>query len=124
MPFNADVERDQNIARLKQRAFSANRRAKVSKDQTREALYRTKDAAINALLTAGRAFVNGVDWSASDPTVGISFIGGGRLHTKLSALDLSAFRNVRLQVASRPIRELRTAGFDYFPSEAEASWRN
>jgi hypothetical protein len=103
MAVNADVERDQNMTRLKQRAFSANHRAKRSNNQARESFYRTKATAINTLLKAGRAFVDGVDWSVPDPTVGIRFIGGGRLHTKLSALDLLAFRSVRFQLASGSI---------------------
>jgi hypothetical protein len=124
MAFNADVERDQNIARIKQRAFTANQRAKASKDQTREALYRNKDAAINELLKAGRAFVNGVDWSAPDPIIGISFRSGGRLHTKLSALDLSAFRSVRLQLANGYGRQDEASGSDCGQSQAEPLWRN
>lgn len=104
MPFNTNVKREQNIARLKRRAFDANRRAKATRDQARDAFYRTKDAAINALIRAGWAFVDSVDWSADDPIVGITFKDGGKLHTKLSALDLVAFRNVRHQLSSDPIK--------------------
>jgi hypothetical protein len=82
----------------KYQAFTANRRAHTSQGQVRESFYRIKDAAINALLIAGCAFVDGVDWSESDPIIGVRFVGGGALHTKLSALDLLAFRIVRLQL--------------------------
>jgi hypothetical protein len=121
MPFNIDAKKD--IDGLTQRAFRANRQAKLSRDHTREGFYRTKDAAINTLLKTGRAFVNGVDWSAPDPTVGISFVGGGRLHTKLSALDLSAFRNVRRQLAAGSTRQDGASGFDY-REDGEGFWRN
>jgi hypothetical protein len=82
----------------KHQAFTANRQAKVSQGQARESLYRIKHAAINALLVAGCAFVDSVDWSADDATIGVRFVGGGALHTKLSALDPLAFRIVRLQL--------------------------
>ncbi len=99
MVSSTKIECGREITRLKDRAFTANRMAKVSKDQARESFYRTKDAAINALLKAGWAFVDGVDWSAPDPTIGVRFVGGGGLHTKLSALDLAAFRKFRQSVS-------------------------
>lgn len=89
MPTNATIER------LINRAVTANRRAKESDAETREALYRIKNAAICALLIAGCAVVDGVDWSADDATIGVRFVDGRALHTKQSELTLSAFRKVR-----------------------------
>jgi hypothetical protein len=95
MPFNSNSTLTQDIERLINRAITANRRAKESDAQTREAFYRIKNAAINALLIAGCAFVDGVDWSAADATIGVRFVDGRALHTKQSELTLSAFRKVR-----------------------------
>jgi hypothetical protein len=94
---NEDVQR-YNVARLKNTAFTANRQAKLSKDETRAAFYRKKVAAINALLRAGFASVNSVDWWCPDPILGISFEGGGSLHMPMSCLDLGAMRVVRHQL--------------------------
>jgi hypothetical protein len=95
MTFKSDRKTGKLIHQLKNRAFDANRQAKVSDDQTRDALYRDKNAAISALLIADCAVVDGIDWSADDPTVAVRFVGGGALHTKLSELSLAAFRKVR-----------------------------
>jgi hypothetical protein len=95
MTFALNGKTGSIIQQLKNRAFDANRQAKASDDRTREAIYRKKDAAINALLRLDCAFVDGVDWSASDPIIGVRFVGGGALHTRMSALDLVAFRKVR-----------------------------
>jgi hypothetical protein len=88
-----------SIERLKNLAFTANQRAKASQDETRDAHYRKKTAAINTLIKAECAFVDSVDWSVADPTIGVTFVGGGRLHLKLSGLDLLASRLIRLQLA-------------------------
>ncbi len=89
-------------ARLKVRAFSANHRAKASEGQTRAAFYREKAAAINAALEAGYAFVGEIDWWAPDPVFSIEFIGGGKIHTKLSSLDSRALKSVRCQLGGHP----------------------
>ena|ERR1017187_310598 len=87
-----------DLVRIKNRAFTANRRAKLSDDQNRETFYRTKHAAINYLLETGMAFVDSVDWSVADPTFGVEFVGGGKLHTRLSSLNSEALRSVRRQL--------------------------
>lgn len=86
------------LNRTKHRAFEANDRAKRTTGAARDAHYRAKDNAINSLLTAGFAFVDSVDWRSSDPTIGVTFTDGGRLHTKLSSLDRGAFRRLRRQL--------------------------
>lgn len=83
---------------VKRRAFMANHRAKRSTGPEREAHYRAKHNAINFLLEAGFASVDSVDWWSPDPTIGVRFIDGGRLHTKLSSLDRGALRSVRRQL--------------------------
>lgn len=103
--MNTHVGHNKKIMQLKNRAFDANRQAHASDDQTREALYRDKNAAISALLVADCAVVDGVDWSAPDATIGVRFVGGGKIHTKLSELSLAAFRKVR-----ELIRECESGG--------------
>jgi hypothetical protein len=60
--------------------------------------YRRKDAAINALLNLGWAFVDEVDWWQDDPLIDVWFVGGGWLHIPMSCVDLQAFREVRAQL--------------------------
>lgn len=90
------------LVRLKTQAFEANRQAKRSAGQIRDAAYRRKVKAINTLLKAGLAFVNAkdTDWSRhdGDAMISISFLGGGQLHATLSGLDLAAFRIARAQL--------------------------
>jgi|ERR1019366_6878978 hypothetical protein len=90
-----------DLVRIKNRAFLANRRAKLSNDQNRETFYRAKGAAINYLLETGMAFLDSVDWSVSDPIFGVEFVGGGKLHTRLSSLNSAALRRVRSQLNER-----------------------
>ncbi len=91
--FKNDQERE--AARLRNKAFTANRRAKTSTDAARVWFYQNKDAAINASLEAGYAIVDSVDWSQQDPVIGITFIVGGHLHTKASCLNRGARHVVR-----------------------------
>jgi len=113
-----------NLLQIKNRAFTANRRAKLSDDQNRETFYRTKHAAINYLLETGMAFVNSVDWSVPDPTFGVEFVGGGKLHTVLSSLNSAALRSVRRQLngnlTPRSPAERPDGGLGY--AEAEGAW--
>ena len=90
---------------LKSLAFMANKRAKSSDGEARKEFYRLKHSAINRLLKTDAAFVDSVDWSDPDATIGVTFRSGGMLHMKLSALDLASFRSVRLQIS-------RCFGFD------------
>ena len=113
-----------DLIQMKNRAFSANVRAKLSTGQTRESFYRTKDAAINYLLETGMAFVDSVDWSVSDPTFGVEFIGGGKLHTKLSSLNSAALRSVRRQLNGNPTPQrpaFRPNG-GYGHAEEQGAW--
>jgi len=96
-------ERREALADLRNRAFEANDQAKVAAGPERETRYREKALAISYLLEAGCAFVNSVDWSQSDPTLGVTFIDGGRLHTKLSSLSSRALRCVRRQLNGGPV---------------------
>jgi hypothetical protein len=87
------------ITQLRQQAFTSSHRAKAeSIRELRVALYRRKDSAINALLKLGWAFVDEVDWGQDDPLIGISFLGGGRLHIPISRVDLLAFKELRAQL--------------------------
>jgi hypothetical protein len=95
---NATTISRSDLIQIKNRAFSANVRAKLSTGETRESCYRNKHAAISYLLAAGMAFVDSVDWSVPDPTFGVEFVGGGKLHTKLSGLSSAALRSVRRQL--------------------------
>jgi hypothetical protein len=88
----------ERVACLKQRAFLANRCAKRSEGDQREAFYRRKHAAINYLLEVGAAFVTDVDWFAPDPIFSVEFVDGSKLHTTLSSLDSGAMRSVRRQL--------------------------
>lgn len=90
--------RRETLADIKKRAFEANGQAKQSSGPDRDALYHEKDRAINFLLEAGYAFVNSVDWWADDPILGVTFVDGGCLHTKLSCLTRRALRSVRRQL--------------------------
>jgi len=86
------------LIQIKNRAFDANFRAKLSEGEQREAFYRMKHAAINYLLEIGAAFVKDVNWCPRDPVLSVQFIGGGKLHAPLSSLDRGAFRSVRRQL--------------------------
>jgi hypothetical protein len=86
----------ENISRLKDRAFAANRLAKITAGTSRQICYRTKDKAINALLRYRAASLSALELSVREAEIGIAFVGGGRLHTKPSSLDSEA-RNVLQQ---------------------------
>ena len=86
------------LIKVKNRAFDANFRAKVSSESDRDAFYREKHSAINFLLEKGCAFVDSVDWYAPDPIFGVTFVGGGRLHVKVSVLTTWALHSVRRQL--------------------------
>ena len=90
--------RRSTLIEIKDRAFDAHREAKFSKGSQHDALYREKASAISFLLEAGYAFVNSVDWSAPDPVFGVTFVGGGKLHTRLSCLTGGALHSVRRQL--------------------------
>jgi len=93
------------VTDLKSIAFTSNYAAKQAHGLDRVAHYERKARAINKLLAMGFATVESEPiWSSDDPILGIKFAGGGQLHTKISCLDLSAFRVVRSQLKDvRPI---------------------
>jgi hypothetical protein len=111
-----------DLVRVKNRAFTANRQAKLSRDKDRELFYRVKDGAINCLLETGTAFVISVDWSVPDPVFGVQFVGGGQLHTRLSSLSSGAFRSVRRQLNGCLTPESRTVAPDCGFSEQQNTW--
>lgn len=93
------IRRD--VTKLKLVAFDANRKAKSSSGDDRAIHYRRKDTAMNALLRMGAATVDETDWNRDDPVIGLRFAGGGKLHMKVSNLDLHAMRVIRWQLTSR-----------------------
>ena len=121
---NANTISRSDLIQIKNRAFSANVRAKLSTGETRESCYRNKHAAISYLLAAGMAFVDSVDWSVPDPTFGVEFVGGGKLHVKLSGMSSAALRSVRRQLNGNPRPQnpafLPDGGFSF--AEVEGPW--
>src|SRR5579864_3315177 len=93
------IRRD--VTELKLVAFDSNRKAKSSSGDERAIHYRRKDTAMNALLRIGAAMVDETDWNQDDPVIGLRFAGGGKLHMKVSNLDLYAMRVIRWQLTSR-----------------------
>src|SRR5437773_300493 len=91
--------RRRNIEALKRKAFGANRLAKQTSDTSQVVCYRIKNAAISQLLLTGAAAVNSCSLY---PTIEIAvdFVGGGRLHAKLSHLTVEVRRVVRQQLDS------------------------
>ncbi len=89
--------RSLNIRRLKDRAFLANRLAKIAVGASRATCYRLKDEAVNALVRQGAACLHSVDGLPYGPTIGLAFIDGGRLHIPPSQLDPAARRLVQQQ---------------------------
>jgi hypothetical protein len=85
-------------SRIVDGACMENNQAKQSEGPEREAHYWAKDNAINLLLEHGYASVNAVDWSRNDPVLCVRFADGRQLHTKLSSLNLGAFRVLRRQL--------------------------
>jgi len=92
--------RRSNIQRLKNRAFLANRLAKIAVGTSRAKCYQLKDEAINALVRHGAAFLHSVECLPYGPTLGLAFVDGGRLHIPSSRLDLLAQRVVQHQLAA------------------------
>lgn len=92
------IRRD--VTELKLVAFDSNRKAKSSSGDERAIHYRRKDTAMNALLRIGAAMVDKTDWNQDDPVIGLRFAGGGKLHMKVSNLDLHAMRVIRWQLTS------------------------
>jgi hypothetical protein len=88
------------VTELKLAAFASNRDAKNSSGDERAIHYRRKDMAMNALLRMGAARVDETDWNRDDPVIGLRFAGGGKLHMKVSSLDLHAMRVVRFQLTA------------------------
>lgn len=121
---NAAAISRSDLIQIKNRAFSANVRAKLSTGETRESCYRNKHAAINYLLEAGMAFVDSVDWSVPDPTFGVEFVGGGKLHTRLSSLNSAALRSVRRQLNGNLTPQSAAVRPDggYGLAEAQGAW--
>jgi hypothetical protein len=126
MGFNDDANTisRRDLIQVKNRAFSANVLAKLSTGEARESYYRNKHAAINYLLATRMAFVDSVDWWVPDPTFGVEFVGGGKLHTKLSGLSSEALRSVRRQLDGNPTprRPVERQGGGFGFAEAEAAW--
>jgi len=92
--------RSLNIRRLKDRAFLANRLAKIAVGTSRTTCYRLKDEAVNALVRHGAACLHSVDGLPYGPTIGLAFINGGRLHIPPSQLDAPARRFLQQQFAA------------------------
>ena len=95
--------RTSNIAKLKDRAFLANRLSKTAFGSSRDACYKAKNKAISALIHHDAAFVNGLDLFRSEPEIGISFLDGGMLHTRPIFLDEAA----RVIVARQLMKAIR-----------------
>lgn len=113
---------EQTVVRLKNRAFTANARAKTSTGPVRSDFYRQKDRAINACLEAGLASVLTVDWSRPDAVIGIEFACGGKLHIKLSCLTLGAMKAFRRELNGelQPVKRRVLGDYEYtdLPSAA------
>ena len=90
--------RPSNIARLKNRGFSGNRLAKLVTGHSRSLCYQVKDAAINALVKHGAASLLSLAASDHGATLGIAFLGGGKLHIKPSCLDAKTQGALREQL--------------------------
>lgn len=82
-----------NPRRVKDLAFIANRMAKITAGSTQSAWYKIKDEAINGLIQWHAAVINSLDISMGQ--IGVTFVAGGRLHTKVTGLDSAALRIVR-----------------------------
>jgi hypothetical protein len=79
-----------NINRLKDRAFLANRLAKVIVGPSRRLCYRIKDDAISTLVRHGAASVYTVEVLGHGAELGVAFAGGGKLHAVPFRLDATA----------------------------------
>jgi len=79
-----------NIRKLKDRAFVANRLAKLTSGRSRRQCYAVKHAAISALVSLGVASLSTQAHARLDPIIGIRFSSGGRLHAVSSLLAVSA----------------------------------
>lgn len=85
-----NATRRDNISRLKDRAFVANRLAKVIIGPARRLCYQIKDHAISALVRHGAASVYTVEVLVHGTELGVAFAGGGKLHAVPSRLDAKA----------------------------------
>ena len=98
--------RHNNISRLKDRAFVANRLAKVIAGSSRRLCYRIKDEAISALVRHGAASVYTVELLVHGAELGVAFAGGGKLHAVPSRLDAKA----RFVLQQQLLSAFETAG--------------
>jgi len=102
-----------NISHLKDRAFVANRIAKVITGSSRRLCYQVKADAISALIRHGAASVYTVEVLVHGAELGVAFAGGGKLHAMPSRLDAKA----RLVLQQQLISALETGGEPFGSSE-------
>lgn len=74
--------RRNNVATLEQRAFSANRIAKITKGRSRRAAYMVKDRSISRVVALGEAEV----LRLYGRPIGVQFHSGGQLHLRLNTV--------------------------------------
>jgi hypothetical protein len=94
-----DALKAKNLVHVKNRAFLANRVAKISSGRSRGLAYAVKNRAIDQLVRNGSVRVNSV---RKEPSllVGLSFSSGGRLHAKPQWLSSECRLAVERQAAS------------------------
>jgi len=95
-----DAVHSANMTRVKERALHANQLSKITEGRSRQVCYLVKNRAISVLIKQGVAFLNSVSLLQHDPELGISFLGGGKLHTKPTALDSAARQILAQHVAT------------------------
>jgi hypothetical protein len=93
------AQRD-NVTRLKDRAFVANRVAKSISGISRRLCYQVKDKAISALVRCGAASVYTFEVLTHGVELGVAFAGGGKLHALPSRLDANARLVLQQQLLS------------------------
>lgn len=86
-----------DMALLKDRAFGANKIAKLTTGRSRRAAYRVKDHAITRLLALGEAQV----LRLNHQPVGVRFRSGGQLHLRAAAHLNGPGRNAARNAAAR-----------------------
>ena len=79
-------------------AFEANFRAKAVSGSSRADCYRIKHEAINELVKKYAAFADTIDLTTPEPTIGVAFVGSGKLHIKRFGLDRHALKVIRVQL--------------------------
>jgi len=99
-----------NVVRLKNRGFVGNRIAKLVTGHSQRLCYQVKNAAISALVKHGAASLLSLEPSNSGPILGLTFVGGGRLHTKANCQETHACLIIQDQFAAT----LRSGS--YFPA--------